>query len=69
MAILVVPKYHMKKHISDDRASLKFLDERSEAGDELVIHGYYHYVKDPQIGNFFWNRLLHQPGIGVSGSE
>lgn len=56
-SILVVPKYHMGKHLSEDRAALEFLDRRYEAGDELVVHGYYHYVKDPRAGNFFWNRL------------
>jgi predicted deacetylase len=57
MSILVIPKYHMKKHLDEDRASLEFLDKRHEAGNELVVHGFYHYVKDPRAGNFFWNRL------------
>jgi len=57
LSILVIPKYHMGKHLNEDQAALKLLDERQEAGDELVVHGYYHYVKDPRAGNFFWNRL------------
>ena len=56
-SILVVPRFHMGKYILDDKASLDFLDARHAAGDELVIHGYYHYVKDPRPYNLFWNRF------------
>ncbi len=56
-SVLVVPKYHMQKHITDDKASLKYLDKRYAAGDEMVVHGYYHYVKDPRLGHLFWNRI------------
>ncbi|MEM6884906.1 MAG: polysaccharide deacetylase family protein [Verrucomicrobiota bacterium] len=56
-SILVVPRFHMGKPLSEDKESLKYLDERHAAGDEMVIHGYYHYVKDPRPENFFWNRL------------
>jgi len=52
-----VPKFHMQKYILDDRKSLEFLDQRYAAGDEMVIHGYYHYVKDPRPEHLFWNRI------------
>jgi hypothetical protein len=56
-SILVVPKYHMQKDIMDDKLSLKYLDERYAAGDEMVLHGYYHYVKDLRLAHLFWNRI------------
>ncbi|MEM1159202.1 MAG: polysaccharide deacetylase family protein [Verrucomicrobiota bacterium] len=56
-SVLVVPRFHMGPYILDDQASLAFLDERYAAGDEMVIHGYYHYVNDPRPENIFWNRL------------
>lgn len=56
-SILVVPKYHMQKHIQEDKASLSYLDERYAKGDEMVIHGFYHYVKDPRPEHLFWNRI------------
>ncbi len=41
-SLLVVPDHHRRGHFLDDPAFCAWLRERAEAGDEPVIHGYFH---------------------------
>lgn len=57
LSILVVPKFHYGCAVADDVQSLAFLDERAAAGDDLVVHGYYHFSPDNRLSTFFWTHL------------
>ena len=42
VSLLVIPDHHHKGHFLDDPGFCTWLEERAAAGDEVVIHGYYH---------------------------
>ncbi|MDD5260352.1 MAG: polysaccharide deacetylase family protein [Methylacidiphilales bacterium] len=56
-SILAVPHFHHQKRLKDHAGMLKFLDERSQAGDDLVIHGFYHDRSDRGGGPLFWTKF------------
>jgi len=56
-SILVVPDFHHRGRVEENEASLRFLEERRAAGDDLVLHGFYHDRKGQQEGSLFWTRL------------
>lgn len=42
VSLLVVPNHHHRGHFLDHPEFCCWLRERADAGDEIVIHGYYH---------------------------
>ncbi|MEM6821391.1 MAG: polysaccharide deacetylase family protein, partial [Verrucomicrobiota bacterium] len=56
-SILVVPRFHKAPIISEDEASMAFLKERYEMGDDLVLHGFFHHSIDNRAASLFWNRI------------
>jgi hypothetical protein len=48
-SLLVVPRYH-DIPIESDPAFVKWLSERQERGDEIVLHGYRHVVEEKPRG-------------------
>jgi predicted deacetylase len=56
-SILAVPRFHHGPGLEDDRATLSWLDERSAAGDDLVLHGFYHDRADRSGGSWFHTRI------------
>lgn len=56
-SILVVPCYHHGKRTKESPASIDFLQQRHEAGDDLVLHGYYHDRSGMAEGNLFFTRF------------
>ncbi|MEM9445096.1 MAG: polysaccharide deacetylase family protein [Verrucomicrobiota bacterium] len=53
VSLLIIPNYHRQGLIFEDSNSLAFLEQRLEAGDDLVLHGFYHLGKLGSQGNFF----------------
>lgn len=41
-SLLVVPDHHRNGHFLDDPEFCEWLQQRAQAGHEIVIHGYYH---------------------------
>ncbi|MDR1305436.1 MAG: polysaccharide deacetylase family protein [Verrucomicrobiales bacterium] len=56
-SILAVPHFHHQQSLRASPPSLAWLGERQAAGDDLVIHGYYHDLVGQGGGAFFWNKL------------
>ncbi|MEO0454628.1 MAG: polysaccharide deacetylase family protein [Verrucomicrobiota bacterium] len=56
-SLLVVPKFHHEKLISEDPLLLDWLTKRHAQGDDLVLHGYYHDRQGRELGNIFWTKL------------
>ncbi|MEI6562534.1 MAG: polysaccharide deacetylase family protein [Verrucomicrobiota bacterium] len=56
VSLLVIPDHHHKGHFLDDPSFCTWLQERAAAGDEVVIHGYYHR-RDQQAGETFRQKL------------
>lgn len=56
-SILAIPHYHHEKKLKEDKEVLDFLSKRSEAGDDIVLHGFYHDRRDRDGGNFFFTKL------------
>ncbi len=56
-SLLVVPQYHHGRTLKEVPALLEWLDARHGAGDDLVVHGYYHDRQDRAAGSLFWDRL------------
>ncbi|MFZ5807051.1 MAG: DUF2334 domain-containing protein [Verrucomicrobiota bacterium] len=56
-SILAIPHYHHERKLNEDAAMLRWLDERSRAGDDIVLHGFYHDRKDRAGGNFFFTKI------------
>lgn len=56
-SILVVPNFHHEGETSQDFHSLEWLDARSKAGDDLVLHGFYHDRQDREGGNWFFTKF------------
>ena len=42
VSLLVIPDHHCKGHVLDDPEFCAWLRERASAGDEIVLHGYFH---------------------------
>lgn len=47
VTLLVVPEYHHRVRVSEDRAFLKAMEVRLARGDEIALHGYYHLDNGP----------------------
>ena len=56
VSLLVIPDHHHKGHFLDDPGFCTWLQERAAAGDEIVIHGYYHR-RDQRAGETFRQKL------------
>jgi uncharacterized protein len=56
-SILVIPHYHHGKRTRDDQKSLDYLNQRHQAGDDLVLHGYYHDRSGNKGGSYFLTQL------------
>lgn len=56
-SILVVPDFHHAGKIGEDAEALRFLEKRQAAGDDLVLHGFYHDRRGLPDGSLFWTRL------------
>lgn len=47
LTLLVVPDYHRRGRVDRDRAFCAEIDRRQAAGDEIALHGYYHFDDAP----------------------
>ena len=56
VSLLVIPDHHRKGHFLDDPEFCAWLRKRTEAGDEVVIHGYFHR-RDQRAGETFKKKL------------
>ncbi len=56
-SLLVVPNYHHRGAISDDRAFASWLQSLQEEGHEVVIHGYFH-ERARHPGETPWQKLI-----------
>ncbi|MFH1067749.1 MAG: polysaccharide deacetylase family protein [bacterium] len=56
-SILAIPHYHHGKKLADNADALRWLDERASAGDDLVLHGFYHDRFNRAGGSFFFTRF------------
>jgi predicted deacetylase len=56
-SLLVVPYYHRLERLEESAPTLDFLDRCAAAGDELVLHGYFHACSDQWDRNFFWTHV------------
>lgn len=55
-SILVVPQWHFGRATRHDAATLALLRRRLAAGDDLVLHGYYH-LRRGGWNDLFWTRI------------
>ncbi len=55
-SLLVVPDHHRKGHVLDDPEFCAWLKTRVTAGDEVVIHGYFHR-RDRRANESFRDKL------------
>lgn len=51
VSLLVVPNYHRRGRVSDDRAFVRAIDARIAGGDEVALHGYHHLDEGPSARN------------------
>src|SRR5262249_17363542 len=58
-SILVVPDFHMRTPFETSPALVEWLQSRQKRGDEIVLHGLYHYndAATTSARLWFWNRL------------
>jgi len=56
-SILAIPHYHHGKRLKDFSAAKNFLHQRRAAGDEVVIHGFFHDRAGAPAGSWFWTRF------------
>ncbi|GAB4247033.1 MAG: DUF2334 domain-containing protein [Candidatus Methylacidiphilales bacterium] len=56
-SLLVVPEFHHGSLCEDHAETVAFLEARRAAGDDLVLHGYYHDRVNLPVGNYFWTRM------------
>jgi predicted deacetylase len=56
-SILAVPHFHHQRALRHDPATLAVLGERHAAGDDIVIHGYYHDRAGMGGGSWFWTKI------------
>lgn len=55
VTLLAVPRFHGSVRLADDQGTARWLRERSAAGDEVALHGYYHVQAGPPARR--WDRL------------
>lgn len=55
VTLLAVPQFHGGVRLADDPATARWLRERSAAGDEVALHGYYHVQAGAPAGR--WDQL------------
>ena len=61
VTLLVVPDFHGRGHIENDRAFIAAIERRIRRGDEIALHGYTHLDNAPRPKNpwqWFRRRLL-----------
>lgn len=58
-SILVVPDFHMNAPFETSPDLVEWLRSREELGDEIVLHGLYHFNDTRALSprSWFWNRL------------
>ncbi len=56
-SILVIPHYHHGKRTRDDEQCIAYLGQRRLAGNDLVLHGYYHDRSGNKEGSYFLTRF------------
>jgi len=56
VSLLVIPDHHCKGNLLDDPEFCTWLRGRAAAGDEVVIHGYFHR-RDQRAGETFKEKL------------
>jgi len=56
-SILAVPFFHQEKELARDEKTLAWLDERARAGDDIVLHGFFHDRHDRQGGSYFHTKV------------
>ncbi len=56
-SLLIVPEFHHGQPTLEDKETAAFLEGRREAGDDMVLHGYYHDRVGLPSGSFFWTRV------------
>ena len=56
VSLLVIPDHHCKGHVLDDPDFCAWLRGRAEAGDEIVMHGYFHR-RDQKAGETLRDKL------------
>lgn len=56
VSLLVIPDHHCKGHLLDDPEFCAWLRSRAAAGDEVVIHGYFHR-RDQRAGETWKEKL------------
>lgn len=58
--LLVVPDYHGRGRVEDDRAFVRTIDARIAKGDEIALHGYRHVDDGPAPhGAYEWWQRRH----------
>lgn len=60
MTWLVVPDFHHRNPLEADEKFCKLLSRRVTRGDELALHGFYHYDDAPPPrtpGQYFMRRI------------
>jgi predicted deacetylase len=57
VSLLVIPDHHHKGHILKDSGFCEWLRGSTAAGNEAVVHGYFHQ-REPRGGEGAWNRLV-----------
>lgn len=61
LSLLVIPNYHHRAPVRDDRAFQRAMDARLALGDELVLHGLFHVDAEPPprtVRGFIERRVL-----------
>lgn len=65
MTLLVVPDFHRRNPVSLDQRFQQAMEQRLARGDELALHGYYHYDDGPMPltpRDYFMRRVLTWEG-------
>lgn len=57
LSILAIPHYHHGKKLAEHMDTVRWLDERASAGDDIVLHGFYHDRLNQKDGSFFFTRF------------
>ncbi|QSR89578.1 polysaccharide deacetylase family protein [Methylacidiphilum caldifontis] len=62
MGLLIIPYYHHKKSIEEDEKFCNWVTSRIQAGDEPIIHGFYHdrLGITEKISQLFWTQFYTQ---------
>ena len=57
VSLLVTPNHHHRGHFLDDAGFCRWVDGRVAAGDEVVLHGYFH-LREPRGGESLVGRMV-----------